>query len=99
MLAEVAAVSEPSEAWSVYVPAAETERSLNVATPFTASTVSVPLRLPEPVEPAPMASVTLELSLATTLPLASSTSTVTDGAIVLPAIVLLGCWPKASCVA
>ena len=72
------------------------ERLLNVARPSCAATVSVPQSVPTSVAGETMTTVTLELSVATTLPLASSTATVTAGVIVVPARALLGCWTKAS---
>jgi len=57
------------------------ERLLKAATPFTAFTVVVPFRDPFPGL-VPMATVTGAELLATTIPLASSTCTVTAGVIV-----------------
>src|SRR6516165_10052916 len=73
------------------------DSALNVATPLTAVTVVVPLSVPPPAL-VPIASVTLELSPVTTMPPWSSTVTVTAGAMVCPAVVLLGSAVKTSCV-
>src|SRR5262249_60641801 len=70
------------------------DRLLKEATPATAATVSVPLRVPPPGL-LPSATVTLEASVVTTLLKASSTCTVTAGLSEAPAVVLVGCWPKA----
>ena len=66
------------------------DRLLNVATPLEAATITVPLSVPPPGF-VPMAMVTLLLSLATRLPLASSTETCTAGEMLAPAAVLPGC--------
>ena len=66
--------------------------------PLTAATVGVPPSVPPPGL-VPMATVTLDVSVVTTLPRLSSTFTVTAGLMVAPAVVLLGCTPKTSCVA
>ena len=70
------------------------ERVLNVATPLTAATVSVPLRMPV-LGLVPMARVTCEVLLVSTLPLASSNWTVTAGLIDAAAMVFDGWAPKA----
>ena len=74
------------------------ERALKVATPLTALTVLVPLRVPPPGF-VPMATVIEAVLPVTTLPFASSTSKVTAGLIETPATVFVGCWPNTSCVA
>ena len=63
---------------------------LNVAIPPLAATVNVPLALPGPLA---TASVTLEESLVTMFPNASSTSTTIEGLFATPAVTLLGCTP------
>ena len=64
------------------------ERSEKVATPFTAATVFVPLKVPEDGF-VPIARVT-EAEEFTRLPFASRTSTFTAGAIADPAVVFDG---------
>ncbi len=71
------------------------DRLLNVATPLTALTVTVPLRLPL-LGLVPMATVIEAVLLVTTLPPASCTCTVTAGVIEEVAAVFDGCVPKAS---
>src|SRR5215467_10655056 len=73
------------------------DRSLDVATPLTAATVVVPLRVP-PAGLVPMARETLTLELTRLLP-ASSSSTVTAGVMAWAAAVLVGCCRKARWVA
>ena len=71
---EVAFVRLPSVAASVYpVPTLLIDRLLKVATPLTALTAALPLRIPPPGL-LPMATVTLEVSVVTTFPKASSTA-------------------------
>src|SRR5438270_561435 len=70
----------------------------NVAMPFAAFWVAVPLRVPLPGF-VPMAIVTDAVLVVTTLPPASCTCTVTAGVIEEPAAVFDGCVPKASFVA
>src|SRR5271154_4403836 len=77
---------------SVYVPAVLSERLLKVATPFCGVAVSVPER-PEPVV---SETVTAFTALVTGLPLLSSTTTVTAGAIMAPVDALDGCCEKAN---
>src|SRR2546422_1071137 len=74
------------------------ERALKVATPLTALTVLVPLKVPPPGF-VPMATVIEAVLPVTTLPFASSTNKVTAGLIETPATVVVGCWPNTSCVA
>ena len=74
------------------------DRVLKVATPLTALTVVVPLRVPLPGL-VPMAIAIAAVLLVTTLPFASSTNKVTAGLIEAPATVFVGCWPNTSCVA
>ena len=64
-------------------------RSLNVATPFTAATVRVPLSVPL-LGFVPIAIVTESVDEVTVLPIASRTVTSTAELIELPAAVLLG---------
>ena len=71
------------------------DRSEKVATPFTAATVFVPLKVPEEGF-VPIASVTEAEEEVTTLPFASRTSTLTAGVIAAPAVVLEGWTLKAS---
>src|ERR1044072_9411754 len=73
------------------------DRLLTVATPLTAATVVVPLRVPL-AGLVPMASETLAVGLTTLLP-AYSSCTVTAGLLARPAVVLLGCCTKARWVA
>src|SRR5437667_9594868 len=67
------------------------------ATPPIASTVVVPERLPPGF--VPIATATLPAKPGTVLPCASRAVTCTAGAIVAPAVVVLGCTVKASCAA
>jgi hypothetical protein len=85
----VAPVSEPSDADNVNDPLVVGTRFENVATPPDAAAVNVDplLRVP----PVLIAIVTVEVSVVTRLPLASSTCTVTAGLIALPAVVVVGC--------
>src|SRR2546426_254813 len=69
----------------------------NVATPLAAATVVVPARAPPPGF-VPIAAVTLPLNPVAVLPCASWTVTCTAGVIVAPAVVLVGCTVKMSCV-
>ena len=70
-----------------------------VATPATTVTAEPPVRVPPPGL-VPMARLTVvALSLVSTLPLASSTATVTAGLMAEPAAALVGPWTNASCVA
>jgi hypothetical protein len=91
---DVAPDNAPSAALSVLrVPAVVGWIALNVATPFTAATVSVLV----PVNPVlPLLIVTLLLFPVTVFPYWSCTSTVTAGVIDVPATVVVGCTPKAS---
>ena len=73
-------------------------RSENVATPFTAATVFVPLSVPPPGF-VPIAIVILAVLVVTTLLLASCTCTVRAGLIATPAVVFVGCCENASLVA
>jgi hypothetical protein len=70
----------------------------NVATPLTAFCVVVPDKVP-PLGFVPIARVTATDELVTTFPPASSTLTCTDGVIVAPADVFVGCRVNTSCVA
>ena len=70
------------------VPALVNERSVNVATPLTALAVTVPSR----VAPKPTDRVTADVSEVTTVLFAPSIVTVTAGAMVLPAVVVVGSW-------
>src|ERR1051326_6555136 len=70
----------------------------NVATPFTAFTVNVPLKVADG-EPGPREIVTAFVAPATTPPLMSCTATVTAGDIVTPAVAADGDCAKASFVA
>ena len=74
------------------------ERSLKVATPFTAFTGVVPLSVPPPGF-VPMATVIEAVLEVTTFPPASSTLTATAGVIEDPAAVFVGWTVKASFVA
>ena len=67
-------------------------RSLKLATPAVAATVFVPARF-APLVPVPVviASVTLALKPAATLPMASSALTLIGGAMIWPAVVEVGC--------
>src|SRR5437016_2126948 len=82
----VAPVSEPSEANKVKLLSTVGTRFENVATPLDAATVVVEPPLNAPPELIVM--LTLEVFEVTTLPLASSTCTVTAGEIAAPAIVV-----------
>src|SRR5438445_622860 len=73
-------------------------RSANVATPFTAPTVSVPANVPPPPGFVPSATVTLVVAVGTVLPAASWTATCTAGGpITVPAVSVRGCTRNASC--
>src|SRR5262249_43390303 len=74
------------------------DRVEKVATPATAATVAVPLRVPPPGL-VPMATVTLDVVVVTMLLKASSTATVTAGLMAAPAAVFVGCCTKARWVA
>ena len=87
-----AEVSAPSVATSVYVFGLLMERSLKVATPLIAATLVVPLSVPNPLC-SPIVRDTILVSVVTTFPPASSTSTVTGGLIMPPAIEVDGCCP------
>ena len=71
------------------------DKLLNVATPFTAATVVVPLRVPL-LGFVPIAMVIEAALVVTKLPFASCTCTATAGVIACVAVVLEGCWLKAS---
>jgi hypothetical protein len=71
------------------------ERSEKVATPFTAATVFVPLKVPEEGFVS-IASVTDAEEEVTRLPFASRTSTLTAGVIAEPAVVFEGWTLKAT---
>ena len=78
---------------------ASTERLAKVATPAETGIAAPPPNDPPPGL-VPMARLTVVvLSPVSTLPLASSTATVTAGVMVEPATVSLGPWTKASWVA
>src|SRR4029077_21283391 len=68
------------------------------ATPFTATTVVVPPRVP-PDGLAPSVRLTLPLQLVTGFPSASCAVTWAAGVIAEPAVVVPGCTVKTSCVA
>ena len=74
------------------------DRLLKVATPLTALTVVVPLRLP-PLGFVPIATVIDAVLLVTVFPRPSTTFTATAGLMLLPAIEFVGGWLKASAVA
>ena len=65
------------------------DRSLNVAVPFTAATVVVPLSVP-PLGFVPMEIVTFAVDVVG-LPNWSRIATVTAGEMAWPAVVLVGC--------
>src|SRR2546422_1326045 len=69
-----------------------------VATPLTAATVVVPETVP-PAGFVPIATVTLPVNPGTVLLMASSAATSTGGATCAPAVAVVGCMVKASCVA
>src|SRR6266702_3882279 len=69
-----------------------------VATPLTAATVVVPETVP-PAGFVPIATVTLPVNPGTVLLMASSAATSTGGATCAPAVAVVGCIVKASCVA
>src|SRR5438105_6923394 len=77
----VATVREQPDADSVYQPAMSMLRSRNVATPFTAATVTVPDRV-APVGPVAIATVTSMVEFVTTLPESSRIDTWKAGLIV-----------------
>ena len=66
------------------------ERLLNVATPATAATEVVPLRVPPPAL-VPMAMLTVAELVVSTSPLLSNTCTVTAGEMEAPDAVFVGC--------
>src|SRR5436309_11635067 len=70
----------------------------NVATPFTAATLTVPACVP-PAGFAPKATVMVPVKLVTVFPDASRALTATAGVIVAPASSLLGWTLKPRCVA
>src|SRR2546428_7910911 len=95
----VAEVKPLTLAASVYpVPVLLRLKSTNVATPFTAATGVVPLRIAPPGF-VPSAIVTLPVKLGTGFPAASSAVTCTAGLIAAPASVVDGWTVKASWVA
>ena len=68
------------------------DTAAKVATPLTTVAWPPPVRVPV-FGLVPIASVTLVvLSVVTTLPFASSTATVSGGAIASPASAVVGCW-------
>src|ERR1700741_1569859 len=84
------------------VPAVLIERPLKVATPFTALTVVVPLRVPGPPEvgvPVVMASMTEAELFSTVLPFASSTVTTGWVGKATPPVELVGLLVKTNFVA
>jgi hypothetical protein len=89
---DVACVSVPDAAVSVYVPTLTTCRSVNVATPLTAATVAVPYNVWLEI-----VSVTDAELVVTVLPDSSLISTVTG--MMAPATALAGCVPNVRCVA
>src|SRR5947199_10082720 len=70
----------------------------NGAPPAPAATVAVPDRVPPPGL-VPSAAVTLPLNPVAVFPSASKAVTCTAGAIVTPAVVLVGCTLNTSCLA
>ena len=70
-------------------------RLLKVATPLTAFTVCIPLRVP-PDGLLAIATDTAAEEVVTVVPLGSSTLTVTVGLNAVPGVVLAGCCPKPS---
>jgi len=95
----VAGVTPVAAAASVYpVPTLLMLRFAKVATPPTAVTPVVPARVPPPAF-VPIATVTLLPNPVATLPCASSAVTWTAGAIVAPAVALLGSTLNTSCAA
>src|SRR5947207_2267081 len=94
-----AGVTPVAAAASVYpVPTLLMLRFAKVATPPTAVTPVVPARVPPPAF-VPIATVTLLPNPVATLPCASSAVTWTAGAIVAPAVALLGSTLNTSCAA
>ncbi len=89
-LLEVAPVSAPDAAVSVYVPGTLRRRSLNVATPATAFTVAVPVSSAPAGAPAAMPTVTAPVNADATAPLASTAFTTTAGVSAAPAAVVAG---------
>src|SRR2546428_13990142 len=73
-------------------------RFAKLATPATAAAVAVPASVP-PLGFVPIATVTLPVNPLAVLPWASRTVTCTAGVIVAPAVVVVGCTVKTSCVA
>ena len=73
------------------MPALLIDKLLNVATPLTAATVTVPLNVPPPGL-SPIVRVTMLSSVVTIWPKPFSTSTVIEGEMFAPATVLLGPW-------
>src|SRR5947199_8408268 len=69
-----------------------------VATPLAAATVVVPDTVP-PAGFVPIVTVTLPVKPGTVLLMASSAATSTGGARCAPAVAVVGCTVKASCVA
>ena len=95
-LADVAPVSPPALAVSVYPPPElSMDRSLKVASPLTAATTNVPDSVPADGF-VPMARVILSVAVGTRLPPASCTCTLTAGVIVAPGSVSEGSTLKAS---
>ena len=90
--AQVAEVSVPEVADSVYVPAVAIDRVLKLETPLTAATAVVPESAPGPVATARV----MLAAEAVRFPLASSISTCTAGVMVAPAAVLTGWTMNAS---
>ena len=74
------------------------DRLLNVATPLTAATVTVPPNVPLPGF-VPIVRVTLDVLPVTTFPLASSIDTCTAGVMLAPAATLIGCVVKTTLLA
>src|SRR5207245_10258387 len=75
------------------------ERSLNIATPFAATTDVVPPSVPPPGFAAIAIVMLRPLSVGTILPKLSNTCTVTAGLIACPTVVVVGCCPNPSLVA
>src|ERR1700722_6791825 len=80
------------------MPALLIDRLPKVATPLIASAVVVPLNVPA-LGFVPMANVTNDVFVVTTLPFASSMATVTAGVIGVLIGAVVGCCTNATCVA
>src|SRR5207245_9777652 len=92
-----AAVTLPPEAARVYpAPTLSMLRPANVATPFTAATVTVPESVP-PLGLVPSATVKFAVNVGSVFPSPSCATTCTAGVIGAPAPVLVGGIVDASC--